>query len=192
MILNAASRQFILNTALESAFDKRKIALDNEYDRIAMALYNALFTKTQQEHINALPKCFYRTSNGMYRFNAGGQWRDWRFNGTGERGGPVTNTLRLPSDTWETIGSLTQDKHGALIERISAYDAASATLKTEKSKAETTLIALLKSIRTLEQLKEVWPEGHKFYKGAKAAVPTPPGLPAIAMQDLNNMLGIAA
>jgi hypothetical protein len=193
MLLNSASRQFILNTALESAFGKRKLALDVEYDRIAKAIYDALFTKTQQEHINALPKCFYTTGTS-HRFNMGGERHDWAFNGDGSTGGPVTNTLRLPADTWTGIGTLTMDKHRALIARGSGHDYQhdKKTLAAERDKAEKTLMALLKGVRTLEQLKDVWPEGHKFYKGAKAAVPTPPGLPAIAMADLNKMLGIAA
>ena len=192
MLLNSASRQFIRNAALASAFDKRKTALGVEYDRIAKAVYDALFTKTQQEHINALPTPFYTTDNGTHRFNAGGRLRCWRFNGTGETGGPITNTLRLPNETWSALGTLTQDKHAALIERISTYWDTSKKLNEEQEKAERTLMALLKGVRTLEQLKEVWPEGHKFYKGAKAAVPTPPALPAIALADLNKMLGLAA
>ena len=191
MILNQASRQFVLNEALSSAFGKRMVALDVEYDRIAKAIYDAVFSKPMQEHINALPKAFYTTGHS-HRINVGGERREWKFNGDGSTGGPVTNTLRLPSDSWAEIGTLTQAKHAALIERISTYDDDRMALKSERARAETTLTALLKGVRTLEQLKEVWPEGHKFYKGAKAAVPTPPGLPAIAMADLNKMLGLAA
>jgi hypothetical protein len=191
MLLNAASRQYILNTALEHAFGARLKAKDLEYDRIAMAIYNALFTKAQQEHINALPKCFYVTGK-CHRVNVAGQRREWRFNGTAENTGVLTSLLRLPADEWREIGVLRMDKHEALINRIAEYDAMSKKLNEERGKAESTLNALLKSLRTVEALKEAWPEGHRFYKGVKAAVPTPPGLPAVAMADLNKMLGVAA
>lgn len=193
MLLNAMSRQYILNEALSHAFDKRLKARETEYDRIALAIYNALFTKKQQETINQLPKCFYHTGACM-RFNMAGQDREWKCNNDGKKytGGPLTAELRLPaSNGWERIGVLTQDKHADLIERISSYDAMSKQYKDDRAKAEETLKQLLKGTKTLEQLKEVWPEGHAFYKGTKAAVPTPPGLPAIAMRDLNKMLGIA-
>lgn len=191
MLLNSASRQYILNEALGHAFGKRKLDLDNEYDRIAKQIYDALFTRTMQEHINALPKSWF-VCGTTHRVNVGGHRREWKFNGTGEHGGPKTDQLRLPTNTWSEIGVLTHDKNRDLIERIATYDVDKKALDDEKGRAEHTLMALLKGLKTVEQLKEVWPEGHRFYKGVKAAVPTPPGLPAIAMADLNKLMGLTA
>lgn len=192
MLLNLASRQYILNEALDHAFTKRKIALDTEYDRIAKALYDAAFPKSLQEHISALPATWYET-NCNPSFNVGGHSRQWSFNGKGEHGAPRTNNLRLPKHSgWNTIGTISHPKHSELIERIATYDAAMQKYREERSSTDNSLRALLKGTKTLEQLKEIWPEGEKFYKGTKAAVPTPPGLPAVAMSDLNKMLGLAA
>lgn len=191
MLLNAMSRQYILNEALSHAFDKRKHAMEVEYERIATAIYDAFFTRKQQATINDLPKCFYR-EGGTVRFNMAGQNREWTFSNKDQiKGAPVTAFFKLPSETWHPVGALSQAKHAALIERIVSYDLDKAVYKEDRNKAEKTLIQLLKGTKTLEQLKEVWPEGVKFYKGTKAAVPTPPGLPAIAMADLNKMLGVA-
>lgn len=189
MILNSTSRNHILQKAIQHAYAKREKALGVEYDRIAKAIYEALFTKKVQEAVALLPKAWYKTGH-TYRINVGGQTREWKFNGTGEHGGPVTMELRLPSDPWHGIGTLTQDKHAALIERISEYDSEAAKLKAELTKTTSTLDALLKSVRTLEALGQVWPEGKRLYHDVSVAVPTPPGLPMIAMVDLNKALGL--
>lgn len=191
MLLNAMSRQYILNEALSHAFDKRKHTIEIEYERIATALYDAFFTRKQQAIIADLPKAFYR-EGGTVRFNMAGQSREWSFTNKDQiKGAPVTAFFKLPSEVYRHIGTLTQDKHAALIERIVSYDRDNAAHKEARHKAETTLMQLLKGTKTLEQLADVWPEGVKFYKGTKAAVPTPPGLPAVAMADLNKMLGVA-
>jgi hypothetical protein len=192
MLLNAMSRQYILNGALDHAFGARKKALEIEYEKIAVAVYNALFSHDVQKCINALPKCFYR-EGGTVHLNVAGQRYQWSFTNKDQiPGAPVTASYKLPTDTWHELGTLTPAKHNALITRIHAYHEDRDTLKNERTKAEITLTQLLKGTKTLEQLKGVWPEGIKFYKNVKAAVPTPPGLPAVAMADLNKMLRIAA
>lgn len=189
MILNAASRNHILQKALQHAFAKRERDRDNEYDRIAKMIYDALFSKKVQEAIALLPKCWYITGHS-HRLNVAGQQREWKFNGTGEHGGPRTMDLRCPDDSWTTLGVLTHDKHAALIERIAEYDKTSTALSTEIKKTTATLDALLKSVRTLESLGQVWPEGKKLYHDVNVAVPTPPGLPMVALIDLNKSLGL--
>lgn len=190
MILNSVSRNHILKKAMQHAYAKRERDRDNEYDRLAKAIYEALFSKKVQDAIALLPNCWYVTGHS-HRLNVGGQTREWKFNGTGEHGGPRTGELRLPAETWTSIGVLTQDKHAALIERISEYDKTANDLKSEMTKTEATLRSLLASVRTLEALGTVWPEGKKLYHDVSVAVPTPPGLPMIAMVDLNRALGLA-
>jgi hypothetical protein len=172
-------RAQIRNIALTHGFEKRLKALEESELQLTNNIWEALWGK-HREAIEALPKGWYLEMDDTRTipFTIGGEHTYLK----------VNTKLRWPSITYNAFRindrQVVRMWHDHAEEK-KKYD-------EEYRVAHATLDAMLKGYRTIESLRDGWPEGKAFYKNIERLIPTPPGLPAVQIVKLNEMLGIAA
>lgn len=88
------------------------------------------------------------------------------------------------------LGVITIVKHKALVERVRDWQSKVEKEKTDYETAVKTLDTLLKSVSTIEKLKQYWPEGKDFFSSPPCQTRAASGVPAVQIEALNKMLGI--
>lgn len=80
----------------------------------------------------------------------------------------------------------------ALIQRFDDFHDRRGKLTVEYKQTSETLKALLVKTNTVKSLKELWPEGEKFWKVIDFEGREIAGLPSVAIKELNEKLGLVA
>lgn len=176
--LTNMDREGVVERAINHAFGARAAALEAEENRIGMAAYDIAVPKAERQAAAKLSERWLRTDGCLkFRFD----FRKVTLH--------VSPKVLVPSRSYscEDLG-LVQD-----VELIAAYEKLQAdrgTLKADRERAETGLKALIGRVSTLRQLRETWPEGETFYAHLKPRDEA--SVPAVMVDDLNRMLGLAA
>jgi hypothetical protein len=185
--LSQLHREAIMSAALASAFDKRKETLDKAEDRLGRKFYNGVITVKQRKLIDQLPEDWFCWRKEIM-FNVGG--RQQSFTLIVQRDDNLSKKARgyLPvhhgNSSWEPIGAIANQSD---IETAWNHFDARDTMLEERQKVMATLSAMLKNIRTLKELANIWPEGEAFYAGLEPSKRT---LPMPLIRDINAMLGL--
>jgi hypothetical protein len=156
--------------------------------------YNAVVPKATQvmlEHLQNAPLNGHKWLSCVegLRFNVAGQ--TVQFNQANIM--PVTKRIPFitPYQTWhQNLGTITLDKHKKLVERIRDWQGKVEKEKADYETAVITLDLLLKSVSTVEKLKQYWPEGKDFFSSPPCETRAASGVPAVQIEALNKMLGI--
>lgn len=188
MLLNHLSRDYIFKQAMKISFDKRESDLRKRDIAIGNKVWKLLFGKFAA-HINALPSSWYSQGDADATNNSM-NGNEFTVNICGEQHRLRTDQ-RLPARSgWGYVVGTSTDR--GILDEVHAHSEDWAAFHSDKRKATETLQAVLKSVKTTEKLLEVWPEGKRCLKGIDAFIPTPPGVPALLVSDMNKMLGLAA
>lgn len=189
MRLNAAVRQEITRNASKALLN-RAIKLAKWQEELAVKCHHAAVDVKLRKAIEAVHEL--GAPNGWVKqehyvmYNVGGQNVRLR----SHLPQPVTYNYQA---AWGALGKpIGFDKHEKLINEVREWQAADEQLTKDKSQAETTLKAMLKSVGSTETLFKVWPEGKKFYSSPPLTPQVKTGVPAVQMQALNEMLGLNA
>lgn len=179
MRLNSNARDRIISQAMAGTFEKQKHALEVRETALCEKLYNTIVPPKLRKQIADLPPGWISLS-GKVRFNVGGQTVDLCH----KAGLPTKHGYHCYTGP---VGVVTDV---ALIDLVRKLQGDMEDYKSSRARAEATLKALLAGIASTETLRKAWPEGKKFYADIETSVPTPPGLPAVRVQELNAMLGL--
>lgn len=166
----------IRGKAVSETFDKEQEELKIEEHKLAEECYYSVFDKELIKKISKIPEewlrqcdCLMFTATTGYRF---------RLNAAKKFITPANNGC-------STLGVLSAE----LTEKVIALD----NKKNEYSKRRwditDKITVLLSGIKTVKQLKQLWPEGEVFYKDF--IVENKNTLPAIQTSEINKILGIA-
>lgn len=172
-------REGIRDRAIKSAFDPRFAALTKAEDALAREAYNSLFAETERAVIAKVPARWIKR-DACLRFNVGGFDITLRVEGDG---------LPVPhGDGYcNRLGTI---PHGPLCDSIRAHANALKELNSEREKARYAVTALLNSASTINRLREIWPEGEKFFPPAESTARA--SLPTLRVAAVNTMLGLKA
>lgn len=170
-------RDEIRDRAVKASFDPRKADLDRTEDRLAREAYALVFSAQLRKQVAALPEKWAQRDSCL-RFNVGGM--DARLTVLDAKGLPVPVSYHCSS-----LGSVTDE---ALIAAVRSHMDAKETFKEERSRAYSSLRAMLRELNTLRSLVDAWPQGYPFY--AHLNKPTPVRVPALRVSELNAMLGL--
>lgn len=176
-----SDRSAIKKAALAQRFDKDFKRLKKTEEQLAKRCYEEAFPVAIRNAAARLPDNWLDRADGM-SFNVGGE--NIHFN-AGKKYAVPHNSYRYHA-TGEAVTS------PALVQAVSDWKLEKAALESERETTEATLSALLEKCNTVRTLKEVWPQGERFWKDIDFEGREIGGVPAIAMENLNKSLGLAA
>lgn len=179
-------RDAIARAAVAHAFDPKKEALATQEDALAREAYAVIIPQSETALVAAVPENWFRLDECL-RFNAGGYNVTLSLIGQGL---PVPYRPRGGEDEGYHCHRLGSIPPGDLCDRVRAHVEEKETYKSERSVAHRAVTNLLHGVTTMKRLKEVWPQGEQFfdpYRNAPVA-----SLPAVRVDEVNAMLGIAA
>lgn len=179
-------RQSIANAAVAHSFDPKADAHKVAEDALAREAYAHVIPASEVAAAEAMPSNWYRR-DACLRFNAGGY--TVRLNLIGD-GLPVPYQAKGEAYGGYHCAVLGSIPPGDLCDRIQAHAQDGEQLKAERRKAYQAVFAMLEGVSTLKRLAEVWPDGEQFYK--RYAETPAASLPAVRVDEINAMLGIAA
>jgi len=178
-------RSSIAYAAVAHAFDPRQDALNKEEDALGREAYAAVLTPAEIKAVKAVPQNWFR-SDSCLRFNAGG----YTVKLTVSDGMPVPYAPKGDRGGYH-CGMLGSIPAGDLCDRIQTHVKAVETYREERYKAKQSVLVMLGGVSTLKQLREAWPEGESFFSRHEA-VSTGGNLPAVRVDEVNAMLGLAS
>lgn len=179
-------RTTIASAAVAHSFDPRAETLKVAEDALAREAYAFVIPAAEVKAAEAMPSNWYRRDPCL-RFNVGGYTLRLQMIGDGV---PVPYQAKGEAHGGYHCGSLGSIPAGDLCDRIREHAQNVEALKGERRTAFRAVFNMLDGVTTLKRLAEVWPDGEQFYKqyGATPAA----GLPAVRVDEINAMLGIAA
>ena len=177
-------RDIICRKAVSHAFDPKKEALTQVEHGLAKEAYEAVFSDADRKAVAKVGKDWVRFDSCL-KFNVGGL--TITLNAAGE-GFPVP--YRINGYRGYSCNILGTVEFGELADRIQKHANDLEAYEAERTKAAKQLSAMLSKINTIKKLREVWPEGAQFY--SKYEVESVAALPAIRVDEINSMLGLAA
>jgi hypothetical protein len=182
--LTKYEREDIARRAVAGAFEQREAELAVAADALAREAYNVIVPLAEQKLAAKLPANWLRRDNCL-RYNVGGQ--DITLCVEGE-GFLVPYRAAGSSEGSYSCNRQGVIPHGELCDRIQAHAILADQTKNEKRAAYRATLAMLESIGTTTKLHEVWPQGAPFYSPLASK---PAGLPAVRVNEVNAMLGLA-
>ncbi len=175
--LNNHIRDTIINAAINAAYDKKFKDIAEEEHEVGMALYVASFKKKTLEDVAAVPKDWFRQDSCL-RFNCGGH-DVWFI---------VKKAVPVPYS--RDCNRLENFDHNDPSTKLGqGFSEKKRALENERNDAKNQLKAIIYSCRTIKKLKDVWPQGLKFYS-SYSVEPMKSGLPAIQVESVNKLLGL--
>jgi hypothetical protein len=177
-------RDTIANNCALEQFKEQKELLIKEEHSLGMELYTHLFGELKTANgvkilnaIGKIPENWFRMDKCL-RFNCDGY--NLVFN--------VSKPVRVPNTDGfcRPLGSIT----GKLAEKAQAYANKKEQCNDQYKEARRALRLMLDSFGTIKQLRTGWPEGEKFYNSYSDDV-TAPALPAVQIESVNKLLGLA-
>ena len=168
----------ILSRVLQSTFDKRKDDLAKIESELGMSAYNEAVNLNIRKLAKKFPTNWLHT-NDRVDFNVGGQRH--------RLGVKVSVPVPVPHyHSNEYLGVIA----GELGEKILKLAADKDKYKIDRETTSNKLRTMLSSVSTFKKLKELWPEGLKFYKDLDEDGKIRGGLPAIRFDEINATLGL--
>lgn len=179
-------RLSIANAAVDHSFNPKAEALKVAEDALAREAYAFVISDAEVKAAEAMPSNWYRRDPCL-RFNVGGYTLRLQLIGDGV---PVPYRAKGEEYGGYHCGNLGSIPAGDLCDRIREHAQAVEALKAERRTAFRAVFSMLEGVTTLKRLAEVWPDGEQFYKHYSS---TPAAsLPAVRVDEINAMLGIAA
>lgn len=179
MRLTSADRVSIVSRAVSEAFRARREKALKHEAALADRAYKRLFPPALRAQAAEMPEGWIVERDNL-KFVVSGLTFSVA----------CAQTLRLPLKNYyggQASGSVVDD---ALRDALTAHFDAKAAIEAEASKVKQNLEALLSRAMTFRQLREMWPEGKRFYDHLKPRVAA--AVPAIQIKDLNAALGLRA
>ena len=154
--------------------DDEKIA--KRESALALKCYNKVFDESTRRIVSNIDQKWFRKCSCL-RFNIGGQTHF------------LNHAKELPTP-YASGCSLLGVIDGELGEEVIAFanEKEDAVKKIKEVRAK--LQGQLGNISTFKKLRELWPEGQKFYNDLDEDATIKSGLPAIRFDDVNTMLGV--
>lgn len=175
--LNNYTRDDIIIAAISAAYDKKFKAIQEEEHEVGMLLYKASFKEKVLEAVDAIPKEWLRQDSCL-RFNCGGH--DLRF--------VVKKAVPVPySRDCNRLENFDHKSPSTILAQ--EFCERKRALEEERNDAKRQLKSIVYSCRTIKKLKEIWPQGDKFYS-AYMVEQGKPGLPAVQVENINKLLGL--
>ena len=193
MRLTSGMREEILRFATAKLQKERQTFAKSE-QQLLIDCYCAVVPQATRERLEVID-----TKYTLYNFKWFEYAEDITFNVAGQtvRLGqaniPVSQRrkLAIPHHVWHSpLGVLTLAKNQKLVERVRDWQGKVEKEKTDYTTAILTLNQLLKSVSTVEKLKQYWPEGKDFFSSPPCQTRAASGVPAVQIEALNRMLGI--
>jgi hypothetical protein len=198
VLLNHNVRLEIMRNAMKP-FGVRLKVLEEREAALLRECYCMLVPETTRKALDALEQAdkTFLVHCRKFRLNVGGQTYEM----TLEREQVNHQYPTLPAagesrhyDRGHFVGmalDYTKAAHRPLVDKVRKWADDLETYKSERSRAEKTLEALLKSVRSTKSLFKVWPEGRKHYSVPPLDMPTvKTGVPALQVADMNKLLGL--
>ena len=179
-------RQTIANNAVAHAFEPKLEALKAAEDALAREAYAFVIPAEEVAAAADMPDNWFRL-DACLRFNVGGYTIRLQMSGDGL---PVPYRAKNEEYGGYHCGNLGTIPPGDLCDRIRAHADATEAYKAERKTAYRATLGLLEGVSTLKRLHEVWPAGEQFYKRYEDSPAA--SLPAVRVDEVNTMLGIAA
>lgn len=172
-------KETIARRAINQKFEPISKKLTEKESKIGMRLYNETFPKATRDLLAKLDEKWIETDRCL-NFAVNGQQYAFK----------VDPAVPVPPNGrryCQRLASLTTDTPTG----AAAWDYMQELQKAKQDKAdaERAIMALLDSVTTIKKLGEVWPEGKAFYSMYEAQV-ADTGLPAVQIENLNNILGL--
>lgn len=180
MRLNSGYRAEIVRAAIEAAFAKEEKKLLQREHTLAKRCYDAVIPAKVRRLLEDLPENWLAHRTSLH-FNITGMCVDLS----------VEKALPVPDNVnGEYRGRLGNVSDGPIAKDVQALLADKDELKARKMKAQATLAALVAQHVTTEELAKAWPEGKAYWNKLERKVPVA-NLPAVRIEELNSMLGLA-
>lgn len=187
MRLNAEMRAEIKRFAMAQLNKERQTFALIEQE-LMVECYNIVVPKATRDAIAALGAKWFK-HDGSLSFNVAGQ--TVRFTQAN-----LANPKKIipfpvpPHHQYDTLGVIAYDKHKKLVDRIRDWQGKVEKEQADYETAVKTLDQLLKSVSTVEKLKQYWPEGKDFFSSPPCQARAASGVPAVQIEALNKMLGL--
>lgn len=185
--LTNSARESIALVAVAHSFDPKAEALAVTENDLAREAYASLIPDAERAIVEALPQGWVRRDECL-RFNAAGY--SVRLRTTGEAL-PVPYRPRGSDHGGYGCNEIGTIPHGDLADRIQAHAQAVEDMRVARRRAYNATLKMLSTVSTVKRLREAWPEGALFYS-AYENDNTAVALPAVRVDEVNAMLGIAA
>jgi hypothetical protein len=179
MRLTIADRAGIVSRAVAEAFHARREKALKQEAALTERAYKRLFPASVRSQVAEMPEGWVVEQKAL-KFVVSGL--TFRVHGA--------QAFRLPLKNYynnETAGSVVDD---ALRDALTTHFDAKKVIEDEASKVKQNLEAILSRAMTFRQLRDMWPEGKRFYDHLKPRAAAP--VPAVQIQDINAALGLKA
>lgn len=176
--LTNLTRDSIANAAAAFGFDQKQEEIDKYEDTLAREAHAYVFDKNEIAAVNQLPECWVARLNKL-KLNVAGERIDLRVSGHG---------LPVPHKFAYGYGVAGVIPPGDLCDRIQAHARNKEEVKRQRKSAQQKVRLMLDGVSSIKKLREVWPEGERFYSIYDAA--PAPSAPAIRVEEINNVLGL--
>lgn len=168
-------RQKIKRAALDHALAEREKTLRKDESLLGCQVYDSLISQEVRRILRRLPSGWLRANNAFTVVLLSGQ----RHRLT------VESALPLPIDAYHGDLGVVQDE--TLAVRVVAHVENREALRDERRELISKLDTRLSSVRTLSQLRSVWPAGEPFYRDLGSR---PSNALAVPTAELNRALGL--
>jgi hypothetical protein len=181
-----ADRTLIRNKAISNRFDKEYKKLLAEEEALLLRCYENAIPAEVRRAVTKLPDNWVQRDTDA-TFNVGGQHIRLQF----QHGSKKRITVPQGYYSFHVLGEAISDSE--LRTAVEDHVFKKKTAEESKERVAIQLGSLLEKCTTVAKLKEVWPEGEKFWKDIdfEGREGQRGGLPAVAMSALNRDLGLA-
>ena len=177
MKLTNAIRRSIISKAISDAFDKQEESIKKEENKLALKIYNDVFTKKERDYMESAPNSDMFYKKNSFKISYCGDQRYFH----------LKEKMRFPyeqaNNSWNPIKVYgASDKIGEQIHILSELER-----KNEENKRDfvVKLNQLLESVNTDKQLLERWPEGKKYFNVKEKRYDL---VPDSLIKDINSII----
>lgn len=185
MKLTNATREHIINTAMQQAFEARDRAQENAITALADAVYRHEYAAIEKI-ANKLPQGWCNADKNIYIEAAGFSWRG---NGDASERLGMSKSRRLPIN--QNCNPVKIGGAHPLNDQAQAVAEEHKAIGRDKDALRAKLRAVVCAATTVEKLLDAWPECEALLP---ASTPKPAGalVPVELVPELNKALGINA
>lgn len=182
MRLNLGYRAEIVRAAIEGAFAKEDKKLAQREHALAKRCYDLCIPAKVRKLTEQMPPDWLCEASHLC-FNINGMTLSL----AAEHRMPVPAQSQAKYSDAGRLGAISDAQIG---KDVLALMADKDAVRARKNKAEITLKALVDQHSTTDELGKHWPEGRTYWKALERKIPVS-NLPAVRIEELNSMLGLA-
>lgn len=185
MRLTNEIREQMICVCIGQTFKERKENLEKERIVFADMLYDYTFGE-DEKIAKKLPKHWLRELNAIYIFCEGFNKRYYGHNS--ELADPCFKLSKPRLEPCIITDQFKLDEKHKFFKAAQQISKTHASIYKEEEDLKISLKQLVYSVTTLSKLKEIWPQGEKFFPGEK--VYQNQIVPSKLTQKINNLMGI--